>query len=161
MPPLCTKSTLSPVTSSIGQCVPCVTPQVPCAPLLTNLHCRPDVAWWVAWEIISSIHIYPMMCMMCIVLSGTSAPILLQPILSQISTSHDSYPWTLEFFMNITCRTACDAQDCETGDIIATTIGDFYGLFGRGYDNRWILRLKVCAVSRFHDLHLDLLYSSL
>ena len=53
------------------------------------------------------------------------------------------YPWTPEFFTNITGRTKCDAQDCETGEIIPTTVGDFYGLFGKESDNRRVLRLKV------------------
>jgi lysine-specific demethylase 3 len=53
------------------------------------------------------------------------------------------YPWTPEFFTNITGRTGCNAQDCETGDIVPTTVGDFYSLFGKEYDDRQVLRLKV------------------
>jgi hypothetical protein len=53
------------------------------------------------------------------------------------------YPWTPEFFTNITGSTRCEAQDCETGEIIPTTVGDFYSLFGKEYDNKRVLRLKV------------------
>ena len=53
------------------------------------------------------------------------------------------YPWTPDFFTGITGRTECEAQDCETGDIVPTMVGDFYNLFGKECDNRQILRLKV------------------
>jgi [histone H3]-dimethyl-L-lysine9 demethylase len=71
------------------------------------------------------------------------------------------YPWTPKFFMDITGRTPCDAQDCETGDIVPTTVGDFYSLFGKEYDNSRVLKLKVCAILRFSHLHLDSLDLSL
>jgi [histone H3]-dimethyl-L-lysine9 demethylase len=51
------------------------------------------------------------------------------------------YPWSPEFFANITGTTECKAQDCETGEIVQTTVGGFYGLFGKNFDR--ILRLKV------------------
>jgi hypothetical protein len=68
------------------------------------------------------------------------------------------YPWTPKFFMDITGRTPCDAQDCETGDVVLTTVGS---LFGKEYDKRQVLKLKVCAILRFHHSHLDSLYVSL
>jgi lysine-specific demethylase 3 len=71
------------------------------------------------------------------------------------------YPWTPKFFMGITGGTACNAQDCETGDIVPTTVGDFYSLFGKEYDSRRVLKLKVCAILRFRHLHLDSLYGFL
>ena len=66
------------------------------------------------------------------------------------------YPWTPKFFMDITGSTLCYAQDCETGDIVPTTVRDFYSLFGKEYEQ--VLRLKVCAILRFRHLHLDLQY---
>jgi hypothetical protein len=45
------------------------------------------------------------------------------------------FPWTPEFFMDVTGKTQCEAQDCETGDIIPTTVSDFYSLFGKEYNN--------------------------
>ena len=53
------------------------------------------------------------------------------------------YPWNPQFFIDITGRTVCNAQDCETGDIVPTTVGDFYSLFGKEYDGRRVLKLKV------------------
>jgi lysine-specific demethylase 3 len=53
------------------------------------------------------------------------------------------YPWSPEFFMNITGTTECKAQDCETGEIVPTTVGGFYSLFGKECDTRQVLRLKV------------------
>jgi hypothetical protein len=55
------------------------------------------------------------------------------------------YPWTPEFFTKIIGTTACKAQDCETGEIVPTTVGDFYGLFGEECDTRRVLRLKVSS----------------
>jgi hypothetical protein len=52
------------------------------------------------------------------------------------------FRWTPEFFTEVTGKTPCDAQDCETGDIVPTTVGDFYSLFGKS-DNGQVLRLKV------------------
>jgi [histone H3]-dimethyl-L-lysine9 demethylase len=67
-------------------------------------------------------------------------PLLVTPIPGQKLLQ---YPWTPEFFTDITGKTPCDAQDCETGEIVRTTVGDFYSLFGKECDNRRVLRLKV------------------
>ena len=45
------------------------------------------------------------------------------------------FPWTPEFFTDVAGKTRCEAQDCETGDIIPTMVGDFYSLFGKEYGN--------------------------
>jgi lysine-specific demethylase 3 len=53
------------------------------------------------------------------------------------------YAWSPEFFTDIAGTTECKAQDCETGEIVPTTVGAFYGLFGKECDTRPVLRLKV------------------
>jgi len=53
------------------------------------------------------------------------------------------YPWSPEFFTSLTGKTMCYAQDCETGDIIQMTVGDFYAQFGNKHDGKQILKLKV------------------
>jgi [histone H3]-dimethyl-L-lysine9 demethylase len=53
------------------------------------------------------------------------------------------YPWTPAFFTNIIGTTPCKAQDCETGKVVSTTVGDFYRLFGTECNTRPVLRLKV------------------
>ena len=53
------------------------------------------------------------------------------------------YSWSPEFFTDIAGATDCKAQDCETGEIVPTTVGDFYSLFGKECDTRRVLRLKV------------------
>lgn len=53
------------------------------------------------------------------------------------------YDWSPKFFMDLTGKTKCNAQDCETGDIIPMTVGDFYAQFGNKHDGRRVLKLKV------------------
>jgi hypothetical protein len=67
-------------------------------------------------------------------------PLVITPIPGQKLLQ---YPWTPEFFTNIIGTTPCKAQDCETGEIVPTTVGDFYGQFGKECDTRRVLRLKV------------------
>ena len=67
-------------------------------------------------------------------------PLVITPIPGQKLLQH---PWTPEFFTKIIGTTACKAQDCETGEIVSTTVGKFYGLFGKECDTRQVLRLKV------------------
>ena len=83
-------------------------------------------------------------------------PLIVTPIPGQKLLQ---YPWTPKFFIGITGGTSCNAQDCETGEIVPTTVGNFYSLFGKEYEQ--VLRLKVCAILRFRHLHLDSLYGSL
>jgi len=67
-------------------------------------------------------------------------PIVVKPVPGQ---KLFQYPWTPEFFAKILGTTACNAQDCETGAIIPTSIAEFYGQFGQESDTRTVTRLKV------------------
>ena len=96
----------------------------------------------------------------CVVISITAFSTTKRPMKNRKKTEpnrgNTKYPWTPKFFMEITGSTRCDAQDCETRDIVPTMVRDFYSLFGKEY--KQVLRLKVCAILRFHHLHLDLQY---
>jgi hypothetical protein len=74
-------------------------------------------------------------------------PIIVTPIPGQKLLQ---YPWTPEFFARVTGNTECDAQDCETGDIVRTTVGAFYSLFGKEDDARRVVKLKVFTVPPSH-----------
>jgi len=53
------------------------------------------------------------------------------------------YPWSPEFFTDLTGTTMCLVEDCETGDIIPMMLRDFYALFGNKHDGKQVLKLKV------------------
>jgi [histone H3]-dimethyl-L-lysine9 demethylase len=67
-------------------------------------------------------------------------PLVITPIPGQKLLQ---YPWTPEFFTNIIGTIPCKAQDCETGKIVPTMVGDFYGQFGKECDTRRVLRLTA------------------
>lgn len=53
------------------------------------------------------------------------------------------YPWSPEFFTDLTGTTMCLVEDCETGDIIPMMVGDFYAQFGNKHDGKRVLKVKV------------------
>jgi hypothetical protein len=52
------------------------------------------------------------------------------------------YPWNPEFFMRILGTADCQIQNCRTGKIVDSTVGDFFKLFGK-LDGDEVWRLKV------------------
>jgi hypothetical protein len=56
-------------------------------------------------------------------------------------------PWTPENFILLLGTQACKVQNCMTGEIIDSTIMEFFGRYGDESANRPVLRLKV-----FHPL---------
>jgi len=52
------------------------------------------------------------------------------------------YPWNPEFFTRILGTAGCQIQNCKTGEVIDSTVGDFFKLYGT-LDGDEVWRLKV------------------